>query len=81
MKLIITGIALVVFVQAMVKQFVETDSVQVMKPMKHVHQIEMQHVNVILVKYSTVTVAMNAGPKAGLLMDFLIAKINSMVLI
>ena len=64
-KLIIIGIALVVFAQVMVRQFVEMDSVQVMKPMKHDHQIAMHLVNVMLVKYLTVTVAMNAGPKAG----------------
>jgi len=64
----------------MVRQFVETDSVQVMKPMKHVHQIAMHLVNVMLVKYLTVTVAMNAGPKAGLVMVLLIVKIKPMAL-
>jgi hypothetical protein len=33
----------------------------------------------MLVKYLTVTVAMNAGPKAGLVMVLPIAKISSMV--
>jgi len=51
-----------------------------MKPMKHVHQIAMHLVNVMLVKYLTVTVAMNAGPKAGLVMVLPIAKIKPMVL-
>jgi len=81
LKPTITGIVLVVTAQVMVTQNVVMAYVMAMKPMKLAQKIVMHLVNVMLVKYLTVMVAMNAGPKAGLVMVLLIVKINSMVLI
>ena len=80
LKPIIAGIALDVTVHLMVSQFVVTDIVMVMKPMKHVQMIVMHLANVMRVKYLTVMEAMNAGQKAGLVMVLKTVKINSMVL-
>ena len=77
MKLIITGIVLVVTALVMVKQFVETDSVQVMKPMIIVQTTVYLQGNVLLAKLLTVTEQTNAGLKAGLVMVFQIVKISS----
>jgi len=79
-KVLMAGIVLDVIVQVMLTQFVVMVHVMVMNTIKHAHQIAMHLVNVMLVKYLTVTVAMNAGPKAGLVMASQIVKISSMVL-
>ena len=80
MKPTITGIVLDVIVLVMVKQFVETDSVQVMKPMIIVQTTVYLQGNALLAKLLTVTEQTNAGLKAGLVMASLIVMISSMVL-
>jgi hypothetical protein len=64
----------------MVKQFVETDSVQVMKPMTIVQTTVYLQGNALLAKLLTVTEQTNAGLKAGLVTASLIVMISSMVL-
>ena len=79
MKPIITGIALVVFVQVMAKQSVVMVSAQVMKPMKPAQMIVCLQVNVQMDRYLIVMEQMNAGQKAGLVMASQTVKISSMV--
>jgi hypothetical protein len=80
LKLIITGIALVVAVQVMATLFVVMVPVMVMKLMKHAQMIVCLQANVQLVKLLTVTEQTNAGLKAGLVTASLIVMISSMVL-
>jgi hypothetical protein len=76
----ITGIALVVTVLVMVKQFVETDSVQVMKPMTIVQTTVYLQANVQMDRCLIVMEQMNAGQNHGLVMVLKIVKISNMVL-
>jgi hypothetical protein len=74
------GIALVVYVLVMALQFVVTDFVLVMKPMKHVQQIVMPQVSVMRISLSIVLM-MIAAHYHGLVMALKIVKTNNMAVI
>jgi hypothetical protein len=80
LKLIMAGIVLVVYALVILIQFVVTDHVMVMKPMKHVHRIVLNLVVTITLKCQIVPM-MIAVQCLGLVMALKIVKIRLMAVI